>query len=453
MGFIDIEIPNGSDPLAVVQEFINSGLVEIAEPNTIGEYVGTPNDPSFPNQWSLNNTGQSGGTADADIDAVEAWNVETGKSSVIIGILDSGTDWTHEDLGLGSGSNNYQNIWLNPGEDAWTFVPSNPNDPCTGNGVDNDGNGYMDDWKGWDFDPSQNNNNSRGTYFHGTHVAGIAAAKTNNGAGIAGVAGGWGAQGTRLMILGVGNSYPISSVLDDAILYAAAKGAKVITMSLGVGQTSAIDAALQAAYQTYGCFIDCSSGNEGSSVGYPASNQYVVAVGATDRNDVRPWWSNYGSNLDVTAPGVAIYSTTLNNSYVNADGTSMAAPHVAGVAALILSANPSLTNAQVTNIIQQTAEDKGSPGRDDYYGWGRVNANQAVLLALAYANKSTTYYASGYNNNHTIERGYSCKLHEVFHSGGEIFYRRSSNNGTNWEITTRLSSGNGSNDAPSIVAG
>ena len=98
MGFIDIEIPNGSDPLAVVQEFINSGLVEIAEPNTIGEYVGTPNDPSFPNQWSLNNTGQSGGTADADIDAVEAWNVETGKSSVIIGILDSGTDWTHEDL-------------------------------------------------------------------------------------------------------------------------------------------------------------------------------------------------------------------------------------------------------------------------------------------------------------------------------------------------------------------
>lgn len=110
------------------------------------------------------------------------------------------------------------------------------------------------------------------------------------------------------------------------------------------------------------------------------------------------------------------------------------------------------TNPEVQNIIKQTADDMGASGYDTDFGYGRINANQAILLALAYTNKSTFYYASGYNNNHTIERGYFGKLHEVFHSGGEIFYRRSSNNGITWELTKRLSSGNGANDVASIVA-
>lgn len=144
LGFVDLRLPIGSDPIVVVQDFINSGLFEIAELNTIGEYNIIPNDHLFELQWALYNTGQTGGTYDADIDATDAWDITTGDPSIIIGILDSGTDWTHIDLGRGTGSNDYQNIWLNPGEDSW----SNPNDPTTGNHIDDDGNGWIDDWKG-----------------------------------------------------------------------------------------------------------------------------------------------------------------------------------------------------------------------------------------------------------------------------------------------------------------
>ncbi len=258
------------------------------------------------------------------------------------------------------------------------------------------------------------------------------------------------------MTIGVGDFSPNTSILDDAILYAAGMGAKIIQMSLSVPQTSAIDAALQAAYQTYGVFIDCAAGNTGGgSVTYPANNQYVFAVTATDHNDLWATYSAKGHEVEVSAPGSNILSTVLNNSYGYASGTSMAAPHVAGIAALIWSANPNLTNTQVAEIIRQAADDKGTPGWDEYYGWGRVNAHQAVLLSLAYANKSHTniHVPIAFNNNHLIERGYSGKLHKVFHSGGEIFYRRSSNNGVTWELTKRISTGNGANIIPSIVAG
>jgi|WetSurMetagenome_2_1015567.scaffolds.fasta_scaffold01369_6 serine protease len=387
LGFVDLRLSYGSDPIEVVQDFINSGFTDIAEPNNYGEYLDTPNDPLFSDQWALNNTGQSGGTPDADIDAVEAWEIETGDPSVVIAIIDNGTDWTHPDIG--DAQSLYQNIYFNLGEDTWNIDPLTQQwDPTSGNGIDDDGNGFIDDWIGWDL--HNNDKDSRPNsdlYFHGTRMAGIVSAKKNNPLqeGIAGVAGGWGSQGSRLMILkisGDGN-IPNSNVIDDAILYAAQNGAKIIQMSLSVGQTSAIDAALQSAHQTYGCFIVCAVGNyfggPNHSIMYPAANQYVFAVAATDRNDIKASFSRWGPELDVVAPGDDILSTTteLYGYYDIRSGTSEASPHVAGIAALIWSANPNLTNTQVEEIIKYSTDDKGDPGWDEFYGWGRVNAYQA----------------------------------------------------------------------------
>lgn len=193
LGYVDLEVAPPGDVFRIAHTYLDTGLFESVDLNTFGEFHNTPNDPLYNSQWNLNQSN------DIDIDMPEAWNIVTGSSTVVIGILDSGTDWTHQDLGYGTGSNNYSNVWLNVGEDAW----SNPNDPTTGDHIDNDGNGFVDDWKGWDFYGYGDldligDNDCRSTENHGTLVAGIAAAKTNNGIGVSGVAGGWGAQGSRL---------------------------------------------------------------------------------------------------------------------------------------------------------------------------------------------------------------------------------------------------------------
>jgi serine protease len=374
-GFVDVEIRNDEDVFDAVDAYLDSGLVEIAEPNTFGEYTLIPNDTLYGTEWHL-----------PIVDAEEAWDITPGAPSVVVAILDSGTEFTHEDLGLGVDA--YQNVWLNAGEDAW----SDPNDPATGNGVDDDGNGFVDDWKGYDF--SNGNNNGAGTFFHGTAVAGMTAAKTNNARGLAGVAGGSNAAGTRLMIGGVGDSAPDGSALDDAILYAIANGAKVIQMSLTVGQAAAIDAALQAAHDA-NLTIVCASGNSGlSTVGYPSSDANVIAVGATTASDLMASFSNHGPDLEVSAPGNNVPVLDLSSGYTTSSGTSFAAPLVSGVVALMLAANPSLTNDQVRQILHDTADkigpynynwNVGMPGHSQEVGYGRVNADAAVQAALAAA--------------------------------------------------------------------
>lgn len=373
-GFVDVEIAPGQDVFDAIDAYLASGKVEIAEPNTFGEYLLVPNDTSYGSQWYP-----------PVVEVDDAWDITTGTPDVIVAVLDSGTEFTHEDLG--PGTDGYQNIWLNPGEDAW----SNPDNPATGNGVDDDLNGLIDDWKGWDF--NNDDNDSRGPFFHGTAVAGMTAAKTNNAQGIAGIAGGSNSHGASILIAGVGDFGPNGSILDDAILYAADEGAHVIQLSLEVGQSAAIDAALQTAFDTFGMTILCASGNAGaSSVGYPSSDSHVIAVGATNQSDLRASFSNHGPDLEISAPGDNIFALDLNDGYGTTAGTSFAAPLVSGVVALMLSVNPALTNVEIRQVLHDTADkvgpynydwNPGMPGHSMELGYGRVNARRAVEAANA----------------------------------------------------------------------
>jgi subtilisin family serine protease len=373
LGAVDISVPAGVDPVTFVAQLQESGLFEYAEVNTFGRWEFIPDDTQFADQWGLDNTGQTGGTVDADIDAPEAWDIAVALPDVTVAVLDSGTDYDHEDLEC--------NIWVNPGEDIGG--DGIVMDPADNNGVDDDGNGFIDDLIGWDLAAPDNDPDP--TNFHGTHVAGIIGACGDNATGVIGVAGGTGgATGAKMMVLLVGNDAPIGSVMDDAIIYAADNGAQIIALSLSVGQSAAIDAALQYAYDTMGVLIVNASGNDNGPVGYPASSIYAMAVGSTDDDDVRAGDSNFGPELEVAAPGVSVMSTTLADTYGLASGTSMASPHVSGTAALMMSFNPLATNQDVRDCLIATAEDEvgdpgqDTPGRDDFYGWGRINAADAL---------------------------------------------------------------------------
>ena len=373
-GWVDVEISAGADVFDAIDAYMASGLVAMAEPNTIGTYTIIPDDPSYVGgqNWFI-----------TQVMSEEAWDMTTGDPSIIVAVLDSGTEFSHEDLGLGGDA--YQNVWLNSGEDAW----SDPNDPSTGNGVDDDLNGYVDDWKGYDF--SSGNNDSSGPFFHGTSVAGVVAAKTNNATGVAGVAGGWNAQGASIMIAGVGDNAPNGSVIDDAILYAADKGAHVVQLSLSVGQSNAIDDAIQMVWDNNNMMIICSSGNGGTTtVGYPAINPNVMAIGATNQSDQRAGFSQHGPDVEISAPGVSMFTTTVGNGYSSTQGTSFSSPMVSGVIALMLSANPSLTNVEIRQILWDTADKVGGydynwnasmPGHSFELGYGRLNAYEAVRAA------------------------------------------------------------------------
>lgn len=359
LGFVDLKLPEGVDPRLAVALLEKTGLVDVAEVNALGAYSGVPNDSSFNQQWGLLNVGQSGGTPGADMNMPAAWDITGGSPDVVIAVLDSGTEHTHPDLAAA--------IWQN-------------DDEIAGNGVDDDSNGFIDDTIGWDFDGGDNN--PAGSFFHGTAVAGCAGAVGNNGIGIAGTGGGGdNGPGCRIMPINVGSFAPIGSILDDAILYAANNGADIITLSLQVPQSSAIDAAVDFAHDTVGCFVDCAAGNSGFSVSYPASLPKVMAVASSNRFDQKSGFSNPGPQVEVAAPGEDIFTTSTGNGYTTTSGTSFAAPHLAGVAGLLLAANPALTNTQIRQILRETAVDIGPAGFDNGTGDGRIDAAAALAIA------------------------------------------------------------------------
>jgi subtilisin family serine protease len=381
LGYYDLQIPSGSDPIEMIQIYAASDIAAWAFPNTFGKFGGEPDDSLFSQQWSLQDT---------LVDAPGAWNYETGDSSVIIAVIDVGAEILHEDLEA--------NIWVNPGEDldgdrvVWDLDDIDY--------VDSDDNEFVDDLCGWDFaDTTDPPYNPRGPHWHGTHVAGIIGAHTNNSIGVSGLSGGWYPNvGNRLMILQIAYKdflvKPDFAVVDDAILYAAQMGAKIISLTIYGAETPAIAEAIAYAYESYGCFIECISGNTGGSqppVWFPGRARYVFAVGATDQSDKRANFSCYGDSLDVVAPGVDILSTadSSHGYYTLSDGTCMAAPHTAGIAGLLWSYNSKLTNKDIEMIIASTADTvrtdlyqynqtrKYGPW-DDEMGYGRVNAYKAI---------------------------------------------------------------------------
>jgi subtilisin family serine protease len=355
LGTVDLELPD-RDPIYWCELIHGTGLVKYAEVAAMGVWAASPDDPLYSTQWALNNTGQTGGTPGADMKAEAAWEITSGNPAVIVGILDSGTDTDHVDL--------ESNIWVNEDE-----IP--------GNDIDDDGNGFVDDVNGWDF--AGNDANPNGSNWHGTHVAGTIIAIGDNDTGLVGLAGGLGTPGARGLIVKVGDAGPIGTIIDDSILYAADNGAKVITLSLTVPETTDINDALDYAYNQKDVFIDCAAGNNGSSVSYPARRPEVVAVASTDHNDRRSSFSNPGSELEVAAPGTDIRSTQPNDSYGISSGTSFAAPYVAALAALIRGLAPGLPAADVRQLMIDTVDDVESPGFDTLTGHGRINAHTALL--------------------------------------------------------------------------
>ncbi|MFO7940094.1 MAG: S8 family serine peptidase [Bacteroidales bacterium] len=355
------------DEVLVAEPVYERGLIE-HEKAEAASLSATANDPNYSSQWHYNNTGQSGGTVDADIDLPEAWDLETGDTQVVVAIEDEGVDFDHVDLA--------GNMWTNTGE-----VP--------GNGVDDDNNGYVDDYYGYNFGYDQ------GAIVpgeHGTHVGGTVAAETNNGVGVAGVAGGSGNNdGVRLMSVQVfsGSS---QGGFAEGFVYAADMGAHISQNSWGGGGESqsvndAIDYFVQnggSSNVMSGGVVVIAAGNSNVSSGastWPAQYENAIAVASTDDNDVRSSFSNYGSWVDIAAPGSDILSCKPNDSYQYMSGTSMACPHVSGVAALIVSHfKGNITPAQVRARLEDSADniDGKNPNYIGQLGSGRLNAYSAL---------------------------------------------------------------------------
>lgn len=366
-----VDLPSDLSVENAVNLYEKSSIVKHAEPDYLLKPTKTPNDPQYPSLYGLNNTGQTGGTSNADINAPEAWDVTTGSASTIVGVIDTGVDINHPDL--------RNNIWTNPGE---TGVDSLGRNKAT-NGVDDDHNGYVDDVHGWDFFHNNNSVYDRGDGDqHGTHVAGTIAAQGNNGIGVTGV--NWHAQIMPLKFIGPTGGY--TSDAEAAIRYAIDNGAKITNNSWGGSQYSQTLKDAITAAQNAGVLFVAAAGNNGvnsdASPSYPASynNSNIISVAATDNRDGLASFSNYGSTtVDLGAPGVGILSTLPGNTYGSYNGTSVASPHVAGVAALIKSANPSLDSAQIKSRILQSV-DKVSSLQGKTATGGRLDAARALGL-------------------------------------------------------------------------
>lgn len=356
----------GQSTEALMQAYASRADVEYVEPNIIFHTQVTPNDPLFAELWGMNNVGQTGGTPDADIDGPEAWDRQTGSSSVIVASIDTGVDYNHPDLAA--------NIWTNPGE-----IP--------GNGIDDDGNGYVDDVRGWDF--ANNDNDPMDDQGHGTHTAGTIAAVGNNATGVTGVA--WRAKIMPLKFLTASGS-GTSLGAAQAILYAASMGAKISSNSWGGGGFSqTIENAINTANQSGMLFVTAAgnaNANNDTTVSYPCNSTLpnVLCVAATDHNDQKASFSNYGAvNVDLGAPGVSILSTvptgtcSLCNSsgYRYLSGTSMATPHVSGAAVLLRAQFSNLTPVAVKNLLMQSTDSiAGLSGK--MVSGGRLNISKAL---------------------------------------------------------------------------
>ena len=358
-----IQITDGMTVSQKLAQVRNDSRVLYAEPNYVVSIDRTPNDPGYPQLWGMHNS--SGG---GDISAPEAWSRAIGSRDVIVAVIDTGIDYNHVDL--------KENMWVNIGE-----IPTN--------GVDDDGNGFVDDVYGYDF--FNENGDPADDHGHGTHVAGTIGAVGNNRVGVVGV--NWRVRLMALKFLGAGGFGFYSDAI-RAIQYAWMNGAKISNNSWGgygfsQGLYDAIAAARNANHLFCASAGNDANDNDGVFPAYPASFDLdnIISVGASDHSDAMTYFSNYGKNsVDLFAPGSGIYSTGLNNTYETHDGTSMAAPHVAGTAALMLSINPDISYAVLKQMILDGA-DQRTNFTDYCVSGGRLNSATVVGgggIALTY---------------------------------------------------------------------
>ncbi|MBK7867798.1 MAG: S8 family serine peptidase [Ignavibacteriales bacterium] len=291
---------------------------------------------------------------------------QSGSSSIIVGIDDTGVDWDHPDLNA--------NVWINPGE-------------IENNGIDDDNNGYIDDFRGWDFGGSNgtpDNNPMEDQPDHGTHVAGCASAVTNNGIGVAGIG-----FNTKVMAVKTsrndqrdpssGSPYIVYGY--EGLLYSAQNGAKVINCSWGGSGFSMLGQTIVDEVTTLGSVVVAAAGNESlRDPFYPAAYTHVLAVASTTSNDTRSGFSNFGNYVDVAAPGSSIYNTWQNNTYASLSGTSMASPITAGLVALTMAQFPNLTSIQAAEKVRVACDniDNLNPSYVGLLGKGRINALKSL---------------------------------------------------------------------------
>ncbi|MDD1428103.1 S8 family serine peptidase, partial [Dolichospermum sp. ST_sed9] len=421
---LDIQLWQISTALSVeetVQRYSQDKRVQFIEPNYNDNKLATPlipNDPSFSLLWGFNNTGQTGGTPNADIDAPEAWGALQGwgwfpnTGNAVVGVIDTGVDYTHPDL--------INNIWTNPGE-----IP--------GNGLDDDGNGYTDDVHGWDF--FNNDNNPMDGYGHGTHVAGTIGAEGNNGIGVAGV--NWKVKIMPIQIFSSGGAAASDFAIAQAIQYATANGADVTNNSWGGG---AFSMAIYTAIQAGRLFVAAAGNNYGQNNDitpfYPATYNLnnIISVEATDHNDNLAGFSNYGATtVDLAAPGVNIYSTlpvsgsVMGSNYGYSSGTSMATPHVAGAAALMVATRrdrglPDLTPVQLRQYVLN--------GVDVIPGLSGKNATSGRLNLYSGVDQR----GIGWGDVHMVTFD---KKYYDFQASGEFIFVESEREGDDWVVQTR----------------
>ncbi|RMG18812.1 MAG: hypothetical protein D6730_22410 [Bacteroidetes bacterium] len=385
--------------------------IEWIEKDVEFRHAVTPSDSHFDKQWYLQNTGQFGPASIADIQATKAWQFTQGSEEVVVGVIDSGIDWRHPDLA--------ENIWQNLGEDldgdghvlelingVWQF------DPDDEDGLDTDGNGYADDFIGWDFVNNDNDPSDDHIFGHGTHVAGIIAARGNNGLGISGVS--WRSKLMPLKFLNAqGRGFASGAI--EALDYAKRMDVKITNNSWGGG---AFSQAVQEAINEFGGVFVAAAGNHFANNNdqrplFPSSYALpnIIAVAATDGHDRLANFSNYGAtSVDICAPGVAIYSTLPAGRYGFLNGTSMAAPQITGALCLLLSDQPGLSVSYLKDRIMQ-AVDQPATLAGSCVSEGRIN-----LLKLL--NKPTAFNATILDSQPMVAQDITSALNQQYSIAG-----------------------------------
>jgi subtilisin family serine protease len=382
--------------------FDGSPFVDHVEEIGIHPIYKTPNDTNYGNQWFHNQT------SDKDIDSPEGWDISTGSTAIAVAVLDTGVRYFHKDLG-GSGASfanpngTAGNIWINAAEKNGAA------------GVDDDSNGFVDDWVGWDFvtapaatcwageDCTGADNDPRDFNGHGTHCSGIVSAMNNNGVGVASPAGGWGTgtnsttgNGVKVMCLRIGHSakylgQEVGLVRMDsaasAFYYAANRGAKVASCSWGSSNSGGLGTAATFFINAGGLIFKAAGNSNNQSADYLCSRTDVYSVASTDQTDKKSSFSSYGTWVDISAPGSSIYSTYHNHASPSTDyvaslsGTSMATPLVASVAAAVWSKHPTWTRTQVWDTVKNNVDNISAqnPSYAGKLGSGRVNLQKALV--------------------------------------------------------------------------